>query len=157
MQGAVDAGPALRPARPDDAAPLAALDARAGPWPWSEANYRAACEGEDPALGRALLLDGDGGVLAAVVYSRVLDLAEIQNVVSDPDYRRQGLARRLLEAVLAQLRAEGAERCMLEVRVSNAPAIALYRRLGFAEDGLRRNYYPLGRGREDALLMSLQL
>lgn len=147
----------LRPAVPADAAALADLDRRAGPWPWPAAHYEAPCEGNDPAKGRVLVLDHAAGPLAAVVYSRVLDLGEIQNVIADPGYRRRGLARHVLSEVLAQLRAEGAERCLLEVRASNAPAIALYRRCGFVEDGRRRNYYPLGSGREDALLMSLQL
>tara|TARA_R100001509_G_scaffold161126_1_gene129871 strand:- start:542 stop:1015 length:474 start_codon:yes stop_codon:yes gene_type:complete len=150
-------GVQLRFATPDDAVTLADLDRRAGPWPWPAAHYQVPCRGTDPAQGRVLLLEGATGPLAAVVYSRVLELGEIQNVISDPGHRRLGLARHLLSEVLAQLRIEGAERCLLEVRASNGPAIALYRRCGFVVDGRRRNYYPLGSGREDALLMSLPL
>ncbi|MCZ6831549.1 MAG: hypothetical protein O7F73_18545, partial [Gammaproteobacteria bacterium] len=50
-----------------------------------------------------------------------------------------------------------AVRCLLEVRCSNGGAIALYRKHGFTEDGVRKNYYPTDGGREDALLMSLNL
>jgi ribosomal-protein-alanine N-acetyltransferase len=45
----------------------------------------------------------------------------------------------------------------LEVRASNASAIALYEKRGFAEVGLRRNYYPTAKGSEDAILMALDL
>lgn len=147
-----------RQAGPADVDALADLDRRASPWPWPAPHYRAPCEGTDPASGRVLLLESsDGGLLGAVVYSRVLDAGEIQNLLVDPARRRRGLARQLLGSALDTLRAEGALRCLLEVRASNGPAIALYRRCGFVEDGRRRNYYPLGTGREDALLMSLDL
>jgi ribosomal-protein-alanine N-acetyltransferase len=46
---------------------------------------------------------------------------------------------------------------MLEVRPSNVAAVALYEKMGFNEIGVRRNYYPAGEGREDALLLALSL
>jgi ribosomal protein S18 acetylase RimI-like enzyme len=51
----------------------------------------------------------------------------------------------------------GGRRLLLEVRNSNNAAIALYRKFGFSDDGVRREYYPAADGREDALLMSMQL
>jgi len=68
--------------------------------------------------------------------------------------RRNGLGRDLLRFLLAEARAAGAIRLLLEVRTGNGAARALYRGLGFQEEGLRRRYYrdPV----EDAVLMSLQ-
>jgi ribosomal-protein-alanine N-acetyltransferase len=79
-----------------------------------------------------------------------------------PAMRRRGLAAALLKAVLEQCRHWGSERVLLEVRAGNAPAIGLYRRAGFREDGRRRGYYPplqdpADTGREDAVLMSHRL
>lgn len=86
--------------------------------------------------------------------------AELQVILVDARWREQGVARRLLAEVVEQARAWGSERLLLEVRAGNASAIALYRAAGFAEDGVRRGYYPprqAGAVREDALLMSLAL
>ena len=74
-----------------------------------------------------------------------------------PRHQRQGLGGLLLAAALRAAVAAGAGRCLLEVRASNRAALALYRRQGFTEDGVRKNYYPAGAGREDALLMSKEL
>jgi ribosomal-protein-alanine N-acetyltransferase len=78
--------------------------------------------------------------------------AEVQilNVAVHPDWRRRGIGRGLVEAVLEEAREEGAARDTLEVRRYNTPAIALYERLGIRGVGERRNYYGAG---EDALLM----
>lgn len=147
----------MRPARPADAARLAALDARATRWPWPEYHYRTPCRSDNPAQGCVWVLEEDGEPLGAVVYSLILDEGCIENLVTDPRYRRRGLARRLLQAALDSLREEGASRCQLEVRASNSAALALYRNFGFVEDGRRPRYYPLEEGREDAILMSMAL
>lgn len=77
--------------------------------------------------------------------------ASLDTLTIPPDFRRRGVGRALLSAALAQLCAEGAAVCFLEVREGNAPAIALYKSLGFAAVGRRRNFY---RGPdEDALVM----
>lgn len=75
----------------------------------------------------------------------------INSLAIAPAERRQGHARRLLNEVLAEVRAEGATAATLEVRRSNAPALALYRSLGFAVEGVRRDYYD--QPREDALVL----
>lgn len=81
----------------------------------------------------------------------VADEAELHRVAVHPDHRRRGLARRLVEAVLRRAEARGAARLYLEVARGNAPAVALYRGMGFDVDGVRRAYYSDG---DDALLMS---
>jgi ribosomal-protein-alanine N-acetyltransferase len=81
----------------------------------------------------------------------IADEIQILNVATDRSYRRQGVARALLEALLDELSPKGFCVALLEVRASNAPAIALYRSLGFSDDAIRERYYSDG---EDALLMS---
>ena len=69
----------------------------------------------------------------------------------------RGHGRRLLRAILQLARGRGAQRVFLEVRPSNTPAIALYHDEGFNEIGRRPRYYPAKDGREDALVMALEL
>ncbi len=74
----------------------------------------------------------------------------ITNVAVHPDRRRLGIGGKLLEKLMAGGLAEGVSEFTLEVRVSNDPAIALYRAYGFEEAGVRKRYYQDG---EDALIM----
>ena len=80
--------------------------------------------------------------------------AELLRIAVDPAHRGGGLGRRLLEACQRDLAAAGMAHLFLEVRVSNASAIALYRACGWKPCGLRRAYYPDG---EDAALYELKL
>lgn len=83
------------------------------------------------------------------------DDAELMTVGVADAYRRQGVATRLLGWLIAEARRQGARRMLLEVRVDNDPAIALYRRFGFTMLGRRRGYYqPAG---VDAYTMSCDL
>lgn len=94
----------------------------------------------------------DGLLIGYVIFYYVLDEGEIARIAVDPAYRRKGAAARLLHAVEDFCEEKGIDRLMLEVRKSNVPAISFYREYGFAEDGIRKNYYkdPV----EDAVLMS---
>ncbi|MDR2610639.1 MAG: ribosomal protein S18-alanine N-acetyltransferase [Clostridiales Family XIII bacterium] len=81
----------------------------------------------------------------------VLDEGHITNVAVDPDYRRQGIAAMLLLKLLEAAREKGAKRFTLEVKRSNAAAIALYERFGFRAAGSRKGYYE--EDGEDAVIM----
>lgn len=97
-----------------------------------------------------------GGHMAGyVVAYYVLDEAEIARIAVDASLRRQGVAGRLLWELEIVCREKKIARLMLEVRESNAPALAFYRNHGFSEDGLRRDYYT--NPKENALLMSRSL
>lgn len=76
---------------------------------------------------------------------------QIQNLATLPTLRRRGVAVRLLEHAIARSRVAGLSSVWLEVRASNAPAIALYKRFGFSACGKRYAYYPDG---EDAQIMT---
>ena len=85
-------------------------------------------------------LDDGGFILTRVI----ADEAEILTLAVMPKQRRQGIARSLLEAALAEARRRGASEIFLEVAETNAAAIRLYARAGFAQAGLRRDYYGPG-------------
>jgi len=77
--------------------------------------------------------------------------AELLKIAVGRKYRRQGIAGQLVAHTLRDLAEQGVERCFLELRAANLPALALYERFGFRRVGLRKNYYasPV----EDAILM----
>ena len=97
-------------------------------------------------------LDDEGRVLGYVGMMYVLDEGYISNVAVDPEARRQGIGRDLIKELMARAAALDLAFVTLEVRCSNAAAIALYEKQGFLPVGKRKNYYAFPR--EDAILMS---
>lgn len=94
----------------------------------------------------------DGATVAGYIGSQsVGDEADMMNVAVHPDYRRRGIARELVMGLVAALGEKGVHSLALEVRASNAPAIALYEQLGFTQVGRRPNYYR--NPKEDALIL----
>lgn len=96
-------------------------------------------------------------LLAFCVFTTVLDEAELLQIAVTPAEQGRRLANQLFLLAAEKLEAKNIHRILLEVRASNTPAVQLYKRLGFSEDGVRKGYYPTTTGREDALLMSLSL
>lgn len=90
-------------------------------------------------------------VAAFCAFWRVADQIHINNLAVRPDHRGQGLATRLLTAVMVEAAGMGVESATLEVRRSNTPALRLYAKAGFVEAGVRRNYYT--KPVEDALVL----
>lgn len=92
-----------------------------------------------------------------------LDEVHLLDISIAKAFQRKGLGEKLLREMLALARERKFERMILEVRRSNFAASALYRKLGFAEIGVRRGYYPLDNGRaenserEDAIVMECKL
>ena len=96
----------------------------------------------------------DGGTLVGYIgVQTVLDEGYINNVAVHPEYRRRGIAAALISLLAEQAQAIGLAFLPLEVRESNAPATALYEKLGFTTVGRRKNYYE--KPREDAILMTI--
>ena len=121
--------------------------------PWSR-NMLA--EELDNALAAFLAaLDGTGAVVGYAGLQVVLDEGYILNIAVRPDCRRQQIASQLLEVFINFAQGNRLSFLTLEVRASNAPAIALYERWGFAEAGRRRNYYE--HPREDAVIMTREI
>ena len=98
---------------------------------------------EDSVSGRVL---GYAGLMV------VADEGYITNVAVFPEYRRQGIAAQILQVFVQFAEANRLAFLTLEVRPSNAAAIALYQDFGFEEVGRRKNYYDLPK--EDALILT---
>lgn len=132
---------------------VAALEKRCFPAdPWSENLFRFALDSPNSTI---LLAEGEDGVLLGyAVLNTVLDEGNLDNIAVAPEFRRQGVADALLSALTGLARGHLA-RLFLEVRASNAPALTLYRKYGFAEVGRRKNYYE--NPREDAILMTWEI
>jgi [ribosomal protein S18]-alanine N-acetyltransferase len=143
----------LRPLQLRDADALFALESSVNAFPWSRHQFDHSFQSGHFGWG----FEPDRSLRAFALFQQILDEATLLNIVVHPDLQRQGMARKLLLYAFPELVRRGAARCLLEVRVSNAPAIGLYRSLGFGTDGKRRDYYPAPQGREDALLMSRDL
>jgi ribosomal-protein-alanine N-acetyltransferase len=90
-----------------------------------------------------------------VVYWLIHDELHVLNIATALEERRRGVARALMEEAARRARAAGAVLATLEVRRSNASALALYRDLGYRQVGIRPNYY-VDEG-EDAIVMVLDL
>lgn len=118
--------------------------------PWSESMLR-----EELDKGIFLVAERDGQAVGYVGCQTVLDEGYITNVAVSPDARRQGIARALIAKLTDEARAAGLAFVTLEVRASNAPAIALYEGAGFGRVGVRKNFYTAPT--EDAVLMTLFL
>ena len=119
--------------------------------PWSEELFRSALD--NPAVAILLAQGADGSILGYAVLSVVLDEGNLDNIAVAPDRRRQGVADALL-SILTGFGREHLSALLLEVRASNAPAIALYEKHGFVPVGRRKNYYDAPK--EDAILMTLE-
>ena len=152
---AADAGaaPRLRPMREDDLDAVMAVERQAYPFPWTPGIFRDCLRAGYPAW---LLQEGDA-VIGYGVLSLAADEAHVLNVCVAPAAQGRGHGRRLLRSLLGIARGHGAMRVFLEVRPSNPGAIALYHDEGFNEIGRRPRYYPAADGREDAIVMALEL
>ena len=146
--------PSLRPMREADLPEVMTIEQRAYEFPWTQGVFRDCLLANHPAW---VLVESDGTILGYAVLSVAADEAHVLNLCTSPDVQGRGHGRRLLRAILQLARGRGAQRVFLEVRPSNKPAIALYHDEGFNEIGRRPRYYPARDGREDALVMALEL
>lgn len=98
-------------------------------------------------------VDLSGTVMGAIVVWLIVDEAHVATIAVHPDHRHRGVGAALLANALLIAAYRGALSSLLEVRVSNLPAIKLYERFGYKVDGVRKNYYQ--DNQEDALLLTL--
>ena len=143
----------LRPLVEADLDAVMAIELEAYPFPWTEGIFRdclrtGCC---------AWVADRAGMVCGYGLLSHGAGEAHVLNVCVAVSERRRGLGRKLLDRLLDDARGGGAERVFLEVRPSNREAIELYHQRGFHLIARRPNYYPAGGGREDALVMAIEL
>lgn len=121
--------------------------------PWSEGIFRDCMHSGYSCW----VAEADSGVVGHGVMSVAIGETHILNICVGPESQGRGYGRALLRHLLELSRDYGALMAFLEVRPSNLAAVNLYESLGFSEVGRRRNYYPAGTGREDAIVMALGL
>ena len=149
-------------AAPPQAAPmtLADLDAVVAleqvvyPFPWTRGNFV-----DSLAAGHVawLLRARSGALLAYCVAMPGVEEMHLLNLTVTPAGQGRGLARGLLDTLVAQCRREQRNALWLEVRESNQRARRIYQDYGFEAVGLRRGYYPASDRREDAVVMRLRI
>jgi len=124
-------------------------------FPWTAGNFRDALA----AGNSAWLLRGAaaGELIGYTVVMHAIDEAHLLNLSVARLFQGRGHGWRLLDWTANLARERGARTMLLEVRPSNPVAQGLYARYGFERIGLRRNYYPAARGREDAIVMRITL
>ena len=127
---------------------VAALEKMCFSDPWSEGSV--ASELSNPLSRWLVAVEGEQ-VLGYVGSQTVLDESDMMNLAVDPAFRRRGIARALVLALIEELGKMGSRCLPLEVRASNESAQALYAQLGFESVGRRKNYY--FNPREDALIL----
>lgn len=103
------------------------------------------------------VLELDGEIIGYGIVSALVREAHILNVCLAPAFRRLGFGRFLLNELFKVAADKHVREVYLEVRPSNRAALRLYRRFGFEQVGVRRNYYRSGDGREDALVLRVRL
>ena len=140
-----------------DIRPLMKLDREVSTRPWSEKSLSPYVSPSPGDSRFALVLEVAGEFVAFLLYTRLLDEANIDSVAVASSRQGRGCGRALLLAALNRMSEAGLQRCMLEVRESNLAARALYENNGFIVDGVRPRYYRTDQGSEDALLMSRRL
>lgn len=147
------AAASLRPMREADVDAVFAVERRAYEFPWTAGIFRDCLRADYIAW----VLDLDGAIGGYFLMSLAAGEAHVLNICVAPERQGQGHGRRLLRSLMHLARSRGAQRVFLEVRPSNRHAIALYDREGFNEIGRRPRYYPARDGREDAIVMAIEL
>jgi ribosomal-protein-alanine N-acetyltransferase len=143
----------FRPMREEDLDELLRIERAAYPYPWSLGNFRDCL-----AAGYSCWVGEIEGRLAGYgLMMSVLDEGHILNCCISPPWQGRGYGRQLMAHLIQVALDHHTRSLFLEVRVSNEAARRLYASLGFQLIGRRRNYYPTDNGREDALVMRLEL
>ena len=96
-------------------------------------------------------------IIAYSIISVAADEAHLLTIVVAKDEQNKGYGKKMLDEMISMAKINGASAMYLEVRTSNKTAIKLYHQRGFNELGVRNNYYPADEGREDALILALDL
>lgn len=143
----------LRPLATADLPNIMTIEYKACRFPWTVGNFRDSLNTGYLCFGLEISkkLIGYGVLTVAAGEAHVL------NIVIDPDFQGQGYGSFLMRYLLYVAKRHGAGIIFLEVRSSNQTAFHVYHQLGFNEIGTRKNYYPSEKGREDAIVLALEL
>lgn len=141
----------IRPMATSDLDEVLAIELISYPVPWNREHFLQ--EIHSP-LSFPSVAVADGPVVGYLCLMSLFEEAQIMNIAVAPQQRGRGIGRLLMEQAVVTAREKGAEMLVLEVRESNAAAIALYEAFGFVRYFVRKGYYE---GKEDALMMEKML
>ncbi len=156
----------IRPMRLEDIDQVHLIDILSFPLPWPRNSYRNEIQETQRSrcwvveqIGEPILEPGSTApqlarIVGMAVVWLIVDEAHIATIAVHPDFRRLGIAARLLSVIVSNARREKMLCATLEVRASNLAAQALYQKFGFVEVGRRFRYYQ--DNQEDALIMTVQ-
>src|SRR6187200_846059 len=128
--------PAIRKMTINDIPFVVELDKMSFSLPWPERSFRF--ELTDNPASRCWVAEIDGRIVAMIVVWLLMGEAHVATLATHPNYRRQGIAKKLLSHALQRLTGEGAQSSFLEVRAGNIAAQEMYRKFGYKESGRRR-------------------
>ena len=129
------------------------IERSVNPFPWGEEALRDTIV----SSGHHLVSLREGRVVGFLLSNFVFDEAQLLLIGVSPDWQGVGVGGQLLKELIGRSQDQGRKLIYLEVRSGNERAIRLYRSSGFIDIGVRRDYYPGLVGREDAIVMSLQI
>lgn len=122
-------------------------------YPWSAQTFRDCMK-----IGYSCwVMEKLGEIVAYGIVSIAAGEAHVMNLCVDPRHQRKGYGRKVMKQLISVATDERCRLILLEVRPSNEKAMALYHDMGFNEIGRRKDYYPAENGREDALLLAMDL
>ena len=143
---------------PERAKDCALIHAASFPFAWSQAEFERLLAAQNVFADGAFDSRGKSDSASKTLHGFCLsrqgaDEAELLSIAIDPSLRRSGFGGKLMRAHLAQAERRGVRAMFLEVEEANIAAVALYKRLGFAQVGRRENYYRLADGGRSAALV----
>lgn len=145
--------PVVRPMSEADLPEIAALDAQCYPFPWTLGNFADSMH----SGYRCCVYVLNAEIVGYAVMMLAVGEAHLLNITIAPAWQGQGWGRALMQYVIGRAVQDHAESLWLEVRPSNVVARRLYDTMGFEFVAVRKNYYPAAVGREDAVIMRLDL
>lgn len=138
----------IRKMTAEDVPQVAKLEQEIFSEPWSADSFERVLESDSDIY---LVAAEDGRVVGYCGLWGVIDEGQITNVAVAPDSRRKGVAGQMLTELMKEAIAHKYTEFTLEVRKSNMPAIDLYHKLGFKDEGIRKDFYNMPV--EDAIIM----
>ncbi|ASS37759.1 ribosomal protein S18-alanine N-acetyltransferase [Mogibacterium pumilum] len=143
----------IRLAEAEDLENIYDLDVATFTMPWSEESLRYDILENDNAF--VIVAEYEGEFAGYADIWAILDEADFNSIAVSTDFRRKGIGEAIVLAMIEMLEGNGVALINLEVRVSNVPAISLYKKYGFKECGVRPKYYL--DNDEDALIMKREI
>ena len=145
--------PFIRKMTAFDFEPVFAIENEAYEFPWSRGILNDCLN----SAYHCFVYEVEDEIRGYIIFSTVLDEVSLLNICIAPEYQKKGYAQGLLKWLISYVKEKNIKTLYLEVRSSNHAAIHLYESMGFNEIGIRENYYPAKKGKEDALLFAGEL